>query len=141
MNTRFRNNGRRNARANPVVFCDFDGTIADEEAFVAVLYHFAPKLAAELVPGMQQRRITLREGVPPILESIPSARYPEILEFMKGRKIRAGFGDLLDFLEKEGVPLVIGVGQSTRPAMTDATRLVQPESTTARENAAELTAM
>jgi 2-hydroxy-3-keto-5-methylthiopentenyl-1-phosphate phosphatase len=100
------------ARTDPpdrdrIVFCDFDGTIAEEETFVAVLYHFAPKLAAELVPGMQQRRITLREGVPPILESIPSTRYPEILEFMKGRKIRAGFRELLDFLEEQGVPLVI----------------------------------
>jgi 2-hydroxy-3-keto-5-methylthiopentenyl-1-phosphate phosphatase len=92
---------------NRIVFCDFDGTIADEETFVAVMYHFAPKLAAELVPAMQERRVTLRAGVPRVLESIPSARYGEILDFMKGRKIRAGFAELLDFLEGENVPLVI----------------------------------
>ena len=85
---------------NRIVFCDFDGTIADEETFVAVLYHFAPKLAAELVPGMQQRRITLREGVPPILESIPSARYPEILEWVTS----LGVAGSRARLEPSGIP-------------------------------------
>ncbi|MGB8275532.1 MAG: haloacid dehalogenase-like hydrolase [Alphaproteobacteria bacterium] len=92
---------------NRIVFCDFDGTIAEEETFVAVFHQFSPKLAAELVPLMQQRRMTLREGVSRILESIPSSRYPEILDFMRGRKIRAGFTELLDFLDAQRVPFVV----------------------------------
>lgn len=92
---------------NRIVFCDFDGTIAEEETLVAVFQKFAPDLAAELVPAMHRRRVKLRDGVARILESIPSVCYPEILDFMRGRKIRDGFSELLDFLDGERIPLII----------------------------------
>lgn len=90
-----------------IVFCDFDGTITAEETFVAVLRHFAPDLSAQLIPEMYARRLTLREGVRQILESIPSSRYPDILEFTRPQPIRPGFPELLDFLQNWGVPMVV----------------------------------
>ncbi len=93
-----------------VVFCDFDGTITVEETFVAVLKKFAPELSAKLLPEMYARRVTLREGVRQILESIPCSRYAEILEFTQLQQIRPGFVELLDFLEFQGVPLVVVSG-------------------------------
>lgn len=93
-----------------IVFCDFDGTITVEETFVAVLKKFAPQLSAKLLPEMYAQRVTLREGVRQILESIPSSRYPEILEFTQPQPIRPGFVELLDFLEFQGVPLVVVSG-------------------------------
>jgi 2-hydroxy-3-keto-5-methylthiopentenyl-1-phosphate phosphatase len=93
-----------------IVFCDFDGTITAEETFVAVLKHFAPKLSAQLIPQMYTRKLTLREGVRQILESIPSSSYGEILEFTRPQAIRPGFIELLDFLEVEKVPLVVVSG-------------------------------
>jgi 2-hydroxy-3-keto-5-methylthiopentenyl-1-phosphate phosphatase len=93
-----------------VILCDFDGTITVEETFVAVLKHFAPELSAQLLPEMYHRRLTLRQGVRQILESIPSSRYTEILEFTRYREIRPGFTELLDFLESQAVPLVVVSG-------------------------------
>jgi 2-hydroxy-3-keto-5-methylthiopentenyl-1-phosphate phosphatase len=93
-----------------IIFCDFDGTITVSETFVAVLKHFAPQLSAQLIPQMYARRLTLREGVKQILESIPSSCYPEILEFTRKEPIRSGFTELLDFLEAEKVPLVVVSG-------------------------------
>ncbi|BAY11795.1 HAD-IB family phosphatase [Calothrix sp. NIES-2098] len=90
-----------------IVFCDFDGTITVEETFVAVLKKFAPELSAKLLPEMYARKITLRQGVRQILESIPASRYNEILEFTQIQPIRPGFVELLDFLEFQGVPLVV----------------------------------
>ncbi|MFQ4142159.1 HAD-IB family phosphatase [Chlorogloeopsis sp. ULAP02] len=90
-----------------IVFCDFDGTITVKETFVAVLKHFAPQLSGQLIPQMYARELTLREGVRRILESIPSSRYPEVLEFTRYEKIRPGFTELLNFLEAEKVPLVV----------------------------------
>ncbi len=90
-----------------IVFCDFDGTITVDETFVAVLRKFAPVLSAKLLPEMYAKRLTLREGVKEILQSIPSASYPEILEFTKLQLIRPGFIELLDFLEFQGVSLII----------------------------------
>lgn len=62
------------------------------------------------MPEMYARRLTLREGVRQLLESIPSARYPEILEYAKLKLIRPGLVDLLDFLDAEGVPFVVVSG-------------------------------
>ncbi|RAM52614.1 MAG: 2-hydroxy-3-keto-5-methylthiopentenyl-1-phosphate phosphatase [Hapalosiphonaceae cyanobacterium JJU2] len=90
-----------------IIFCDFDGTITVSETFVAVLKHFSPQLSAQLIPEMYAQRLTLREGVKRILESIPSSRYPEILEFTRNQPIRLGFTELLDFLDTQKVPLVV----------------------------------
>ncbi|KOP25368.1 2-hydroxy-3-keto-5-methylthiopentenyl-1-phosphate phosphatase [Hapalosiphon sp. MRB220] len=93
-----------------IIFCDFDGTITVSETFVAVLKHFSPQLSAELIPEMYAQRVTLREGVKRILESIPASRYPEILEFTRQQPIRSGFTELLDFLDTQKVPLVVVSG-------------------------------
>ncbi|CBN55092.1 MULTISPECIES: HAD-IB family phosphatase [Kamptonema] len=93
-----------------VVFCDFDGTIALEETFVGMLKHFAPELSAQLIPEMYARRLTLRAGVRQLLESIPSERYQEIIEFSQGKLMRPGLVELLDFLKDREVPFVVVSG-------------------------------
>ncbi|MEW6612582.1 MAG: HAD-IB family phosphatase [Pseudomonadota bacterium] len=89
------------------VFCDFDGTITRDETFVAVLKHFAPETSARLLPEMYALRLSLREGVRRILESIPCERYPEILDFVRGAPLRVGFPEFLAFLGERQVPFVI----------------------------------
>lgn len=93
-----------------VVFCDFDGTITAEETFVGMLKEFTPELSAQLMPQMYARQLTLRAGVRQLLESIPSARYPEIIEYAKTKAIRSGIVELLDFLDARGVPFVVVSG-------------------------------
>lgn len=93
-----------------IVFCDFDGTITAVETFVAIFKEFAPDISAELLPQMYDRKVTLRQGVRQILESIPSRRYPDILEFTRSQPIRPGFVELFDFLDQKQVPLVVVSG-------------------------------
>ena len=93
-----------------VVFCDFDGTITAEETFVGMLKQFAPELSAKIMPEMYALRLTLREGVRQLLESIPSARYPEILEFSRPKPMRPGLVQLLNFLDAKGVRFVVVSG-------------------------------
>ncbi len=93
-----------------VIFCDFDGTITAEETFVGMLKEFTPELSQKLMPQMYARQLTLREGVRQLLESIPSARYPEIIEYAKPKLIRPGLEELLDFLDAQGVPFVVVSG-------------------------------
>jgi 2-hydroxy-3-keto-5-methylthiopentenyl-1-phosphate phosphatase len=90
-----------------IVFCDFDGTITTEETFVALLRQFAPDLADRLMAEMYAQRLTLRDGVRQLLESIPSAKYPEFIEFAKPKTIRPGFPEFLDFLDRHQVPFVL----------------------------------
>lgn len=97
-------------RLKRIVFCDFDGTITAEETFVGMLKEFTPELSQQLMPEMYARRLTLREGVRQLLESIPSARYPEILQYAKPKAIRPGLVELLDFLDARGIPFVVVSG-------------------------------
>lgn len=93
-----------------IVFCDFDGTITAQETFVAVLKEFAPELAAELIPQMYSLKLTLRDGVRQILESIASSRLPEIIDFTRTQPMRAGLPELLDYLDSQHVPFVVVSG-------------------------------
>lgn len=90
-----------------IVFCDFDGTITVAETFVAMADRFTPEVAARLRPQIYSQQITLREGVRQTIESIPSAKYPEIIEFIRSQPIREGFGEFLDFLQTENIPIVV----------------------------------
>jgi 2-hydroxy-3-keto-5-methylthiopentenyl-1-phosphate phosphatase len=90
-----------------IVFCDFDGTITAQESLEGVFKRFAPDIWKPIKDKMMALEITIRQGVRQILESIPSKRYPEILDFVQTIPIRPGFEEMLDFLDARGVPFVI----------------------------------
>jgi 2-hydroxy-3-keto-5-methylthiopentenyl-1-phosphate phosphatase len=90
-----------------MVFCDFDGTITVEETFVAMLKRFAPEAAAQVLPEIYSKRVTLRQGVRQMVEAIPSSSYLDIIEFTRSKAIRPGFVELLDFLEQESIPFIV----------------------------------
>jgi 2-hydroxy-3-keto-5-methylthiopentenyl-1-phosphate phosphatase len=93
-----------------VVFCDFDGTITSDETLVGMFNNFVPELYAERSRQMHSGGITLKEAVRSLIESIPSERYPEILDYFSRQPIRTGFESFLDFLRASSVPLVIVSG-------------------------------
>ncbi len=93
-----------------IVFCDFDGTITAVETFAGMLKEFAPQLSAEVMPLLYERKLTLREGVRRILESIPAAYYQDILNYAKHKPIRPGLAELLDYLQKQHIPFVVVSG-------------------------------
>jgi 2-hydroxy-3-keto-5-methylthiopentenyl-1-phosphate phosphatase len=90
-----------------IIFCDFDGTITVEETFVAMLRKFTPDVAAQLLPEIYAKRLTLRQGVRQMVASIPSDRYAEIIDFTRPQPIRPGFVELLDFCDQSQIPFVI----------------------------------
>jgi 2-hydroxy-3-keto-5-methylthiopentenyl-1-phosphate phosphatase len=90
-----------------IVFCDFDGTITVAETFVAMISKFAPEVSALVLPEIYAKRVTLRQGVRQMLESIPSLSYSDLIEFTRVQPIRAGFVEFLDFLKTAQIPLVI----------------------------------
>ncbi|MGL5807460.1 MAG: HAD-IB family phosphatase [Xenococcaceae cyanobacterium] len=90
-----------------IVFCDFDGTITAIETFAGMLKEFAPELSAQLMPEMYSRKLTLREGVRQLLESIPSKRYAEIIEYAATKPVRPGLRELIDFLNDCGIPFIV----------------------------------
>ena len=90
-----------------IVFCDFDGTITVEETFSAMLEVFATQSYDSAARMVGSGRITLKEGVRRLVESIPSDHYPQVIDYIRDKKIREGFAELLDFLHFHGIPFVV----------------------------------
>lgn len=93
-----------------IVFCDFDGTITTEDAFVHVCRHFAPEATEQFLKKVMEGSLTLKDGIRMIVDSIPSSEYPEMLDYVNGSKIRPGLGELLDYLDEKAIPFVVVSG-------------------------------
>lgn len=89
------------------VFCDFDGTISQQENFAITMQHFTPALCDKLLPQMYALQLTPRQVVRQILESIPSRKYPELLDFVRQMPVRQGLPELLDYLDSKNVPFIV----------------------------------
>ncbi len=90
-----------------IVFCDFDGTITERDGFVSVCRTFAPEAVERYLPGVMDGTVSLREGLTHILESIESARYPEMLTHCDDVPIRPGLEALIDWLAQRDIPFVV----------------------------------
>ncbi|MGE4531122.1 MAG: HAD-IB family phosphatase [Acidithiobacillus sp.] len=98
------------------LFCDFDGTITETEVFVAMMQHFAPEAAARVLPEIYAQRLTLREGLPLVLDSIASQRWPEMEAFVRNTTLRPGLAGLLTRAKQAGIPFIVVTGGFTRMA-------------------------
>ena len=110
---------------NPYVFCDFDGTITAQESLQSVFERFVPDQWAEVRQKLMDGEVTLRRGVRQMIESIPSARYPDVLAFVREMPLRPGLSEFLDFLEDRGIAFVIisgGVRGMVEAALGDMIR-------------------
>lgn len=90
-----------------IVFCDFDGTITAQETLVAMLKRYVPDKMGEFAKKFAAGKITLRQGVRGVVESIPSRRYEEVVDFIRDQDIRPGFSEFLAFLKNMDVPFVV----------------------------------
>jgi 2-hydroxy-3-keto-5-methylthiopentenyl-1-phosphate phosphatase len=94
-----------------VLFCDFDGTITDKDNIVDIMREFAPASWREIVDDILQQRKSVKSGVGQLFSLIPSEKREEITHYVvTNSKIRNGFEAFLDFVQKEGIELLITSG-------------------------------
>jgi 2-hydroxy-3-keto-5-methylthiopentenyl-1-phosphate phosphatase len=81
-----------------VVFCDFDGTAAEQEVIVALFRAFGPPGWETVRDAIIDGTISVREGVGNIFAQVPSARVPEMVEYARRiTSLRRGFREFLDY--------------------------------------------
>jgi 2-hydroxy-3-keto-5-methylthiopentenyl-1-phosphate phosphatase len=95
----------------PVIFCDFDGTITDNDNIIAIMEHFNPEGWTGLVEQLTNKEISLQNCVGSMFGLLPSSRHQEIADYaIQNAKIRKGFPELLQFAEKHGIPFLVTSG-------------------------------
>jgi 2-hydroxy-3-keto-5-methylthiopentenyl-1-phosphate phosphatase len=95
----------------PIIFCDFDGTITESDNIIAIMKHFAPPEWEGIKDGVLSQRISIKDGVGKMFSLLPSEQKEEIIQFVKENGIlRAGFEEFVAFTQKEQIPLYIASG-------------------------------
>ncbi|MBW7457012.1 2-hydroxy-3-keto-5-methylthiopentenyl-1-phosphate phosphatase [Paenibacillus sepulcri] len=94
-----------------IIFCDFDGTITENDNIVAIVRHFNPPGWEQIVDDVVSQRKSIREGVGEMFRLLPAARKKEVVEYaISNARIRAGFSDLLAYSEAHDIEFYVTSG-------------------------------
>jgi 2-hydroxy-3-keto-5-methylthiopentenyl-1-phosphate phosphatase len=95
----------------PVLFCDFDGTITLSDNIVALMKHFNPAGWENIVQDIVSGNKSLRIGVGEMFALLPSSQKDEIRGFvLETAGIRPGFQQLLDWCKTNSVEFFVTSG-------------------------------
>lgn len=95
----------------PVIFCDFDGTITDNDNIIAIMKRFDPPGWSDIVPRILDRSISIREGVGAMFNLLPASRKEEIVRYaIDNAVIRQGFAELLDYCSEHHIEFYVTSG-------------------------------
>lgn len=85
------------------IFCDFDGTAADQEVIVSLFQAFGPPGWEAVRDAIIAGTTSVREGVGGIFARIPSDRVPEMIEHARRiTTLRRGFREFLEYCRVHG---------------------------------------
>lgn len=108
---------------NPVLICDFDGTVTKNDNIIAIMKQFAPAGWEALKDGVLTQQISIKEGVGKMFALLPSSQKEEITEFiLQDAKIREGFADFVAYARDAEIPLYIvsgGMDFFVKPILND----------------------
>ncbi|MCY9134042.1 2-hydroxy-3-keto-5-methylthiopentenyl-1-phosphate phosphatase [Bacillus atrophaeus] len=96
---------------NPLIICDFDGTITMNDNIVSIMKEFAPPEWAALKDGVLSKEVTIEEGVGQMFGLLPSNMKEEITRFvLQDAKIRDGFREFVSFVNQHELPFYVVSG-------------------------------
>ncbi|MED1204286.1 2-hydroxy-3-keto-5-methylthiopentenyl-1-phosphate phosphatase [Heyndrickxia acidicola] len=95
----------------PIIFCDFDGTVTDNDNIISLMKQFAPPEWVPIKDRVLNQTITIQDGVSRMFSLIESDKKKEMIHFLKKTAaIREGFQEFLEFAENRSIPFYIVSG-------------------------------
>jgi 2-hydroxy-3-keto-5-methylthiopentenyl-1-phosphate phosphatase len=95
----------------PIIFCDFDGTITKSDNIVSIMKHFAPPEWEALKDGVISQNISVKEGVSKMFSLLPSTLKEDITQYVKEIGVlRSGFAEFITYTKEQNIPLYIVSG-------------------------------
>ncbi|MCP1124954.1 2-hydroxy-3-keto-5-methylthiopentenyl-1-phosphate phosphatase [Bacillus sp. 3103sda1] len=90
------------------IFCDFDGTITNNDNIVAIMEKFAPPEAETIKQQILSQKLSIQEGVGKLFSLLPTSLQNEITTFIKKTAvIRSGFEEFVQFVQTKNISLHI----------------------------------
>lgn len=94
-----------------VIFCDFDGTITENDNIVAIIKHFNPPGWEAIVNDVIRQAKPIKQGVGEMFRLLPSSMREEVVKYaISNARIRAGFAELLDYCRERDIPFYVTSG-------------------------------
>lgn len=98
-------------RRRNVIFCDFDGTITENDNIIAIIKHFNPSGWESIVDGIVSQRITIKEGVGRLFRLLPSSQREDVISYaISNARIRSGFAELLEHCRSRDIEFLVTSG-------------------------------
>jgi len=96
----------------PVIFCDYDGTITEEDVIQMVMREFAPPQWKRIVADiLDHRTLSIKEGLSQLFALLESGRRDEITQFVIDKvRFRSGFEEILLFCAERRIPFLVVSG-------------------------------
>ncbi|MGP9040435.1 2-hydroxy-3-keto-5-methylthiopentenyl-1-phosphate phosphatase [Cytobacillus kochii] len=95
----------------PMIFCDFDGTITNNDNIVRIMEHFGPIEAKQIKEDILAQNISIQEGVKNLFSLLPTSKKEEIIHFvLNSAEIREGFSAFVRYTHENDIPLYIVSG-------------------------------
>ncbi|WP_417897146.1 2-hydroxy-3-keto-5-methylthiopentenyl-1-phosphate phosphatase [Bacillus haimaensis] len=95
----------------PMIFCDFDGTVTDSDNIIAIMKKYAPPEWNDLKDKVLSQEISIREGVGKMFSLLPSNQVEEISTYiLEHAAIRKGFHEFVEYARNQQIPLYIVSG-------------------------------
>ncbi|MFC5652097.1 2-hydroxy-3-keto-5-methylthiopentenyl-1-phosphate phosphatase [Paenibacillus solisilvae] len=98
-------------KKNRVIFCDFDGTITENDNIIAIIRHFNPPGWEAIVNDIVGQRKSIRQGVGELFRLLPASRKREVVDYaISNARIRSGFADLLEYCKTNNIEFYVTSG-------------------------------
>jgi 2-hydroxy-3-keto-5-methylthiopentenyl-1-phosphate phosphatase len=95
----------------PIIFCDFDGTITNTDNIISIMKKFAPPEWEALKDGVLQQKISISSGVGDMFSLLDSGLKDDIIQYVKKTAgIRPGFYEFVEYTKQANIPLYIVSG-------------------------------
>lgn len=90
------------------VFCDFDGTITNNDNIMSIMEKFAPPEAEEVKNKILSQELSIQEGVSQLFQFIPTNLHDDIIQFLiETAEIRSGFHEFIQFVKKNNISFYV----------------------------------
>lgn len=94
-----------------VIFCDFDGTITNDDNILAMMHQFQPVGWEEIVKDLIDKKISIRQAVGGMFALMPSSMKTELVQYAVSQAtIREGFGVFVDYCRGNDIALFVTSG-------------------------------